>query len=336
MSINETIEFAADAPASFARTTEKESLWHAYLVLFKVKVAASVTGTTAAGFLLAGEGSSDLPRLWATLAGTLLCASGAGALNQWQERRLDALMERTRRRPLPAGMLTPTSAFWAGGGALAVGLAILACVHWLPVCLAALAALFYLAIYAPLKTRSPFCTLFGAVVGAIPPAIGWTAATGRLDAGAWLFAAILFVWQIPHFLALAWRWRQDYARAGFRMLPNVDPSGRSTGNMIVVGCVALLLLGPTVSLAGLAGPACAAGSALLGLFLLALGAFFRRRRSHENARSLFQATMVYLFLLFSLMLADRGNALAEREPHRSTNRAAPRLTTVQDPVKASR
>ena len=164
----------------------------------------------------------------------------------------------------------------------------------------------YLLCYTPLKTRTPLCTLVGAVSGALPPVIGLAAAAGCLDAKAWVLGATLFVWQIPHFLSLAWLYREDYARGGFRMLPVIDRSGTATGLVVTLWTLALLPVGLAAMLAGLAGWVYAIGSLLLGLGLLALGLELYRRRSNVCARRLFLASIVYLPVLLGVMVADRG------------------------------
>jgi len=295
----------------------------AYIELTKARLVALVLITTVVGFLLgAGE-----PLRWELLAwtviGTALAALGANAFNQVMERRLDRRMERTRRRPLPAGDLGTGEAAVMAVGMMIAGPALLAIfVNTLAAGLALAAALIYLAIYTPLKTRSPLCTLVGAICGALPPMVGWSATTGRLDAGAWVLGAVLFLWQIPHFLALAWLYREDYARGGFRMLPLLDRHGDVTTIVIILYSLALLPACLAATMAGLAGWAYAAASLLLGGGLVALALELRRRRTRTCARRVFLASILYLPLLLGFMVADRGPITNPVQLLGSDNRAA--------------
>src|SRR5436190_20057012 len=212
-----------------------------YMELTKARLSALVLMTTAVGFIVASFDDINWTRMLWTMLGTALCAASANAFNQIIEIRRDAKMNRTRNRPLPAGRLrVPTSFVVAMAmGYLGVGmLAIL--VNLAAATLALITILTYVLLYTPLKPRSTLNTLVGAVCGAIPPMIGWVAVTNRLDPGAWALAAILFVWQIPHFLALAWLYRDDYARGGFAMLPAIDRDGRITSRVIIITCIMLL------------------------------------------------------------------------------------------------
>jgi protoheme IX farnesyltransferase len=243
--------------------------------------------------------------LWALL-GTALTAAGAMALNELAERQRDARMERTRHRPLPAGEISARTALVFGVASAAAGIVVLAVtVNRLTAVLGLAVVLLYTLVYTPLKTRSSACTLVGAVCGAIPPMMGWAAASGTLAFGAWLLAAIMFLWQIPHFLALAWLYREDYARGGFRVLAVSDPSGGATVLMANLYIAALLPVGAAAALAGVSGWISAAGAALLGGTLLTLGVRLARARSEQNARRLFLATLAYLPLVLALLVADR-------------------------------
>jgi len=215
-------------------------------------------------------------------------------------------MERTRTRPLPSGRLSPREARLAGLGMLGSGQAILVLgTNLLTAALALATVLLYLLVYTPLKPRSSLNTLVGAVCGALPPVLGWTAAAGRLELGAWLFGLLLFLWQVPHFLALAWLYREDYARGGFRMLPAVDPGGQLTGALSALYSLALLPLGVAFALAGLAGPTFAGGFALLWLLLFAASLRLWRRLDRASARRLFFASVIVLPLALALLLVDR-------------------------------
>lgn len=279
------------------------------LELGKARLSTLVLLTTAVGFLLASGRTLDWSRLAWTLAGTGLAALGANTLNQWLEADRDARMQRTASRPLPTGRMSPPAALTFGLIAGGVGpLLLVTAVNTLAALLSLSAVLVYVLLYTPLKTRTAGNTLVGAVVGALPPMIGWAAAAGRLDGGAWILAAILFVWQIPHSLTLAWLCREDYARGGLRMLPVVDAGGHLTGCVIVVYTLVLLPLTLMLTFIGAAGWAYASGALLGGLGLLASGVALERSRSVTAARRLFRASIVYLLLLLGLMVLDRTTA----------------------------
>ena len=197
--------------------------WTIYADLGKARLSALVVTTAALGFVMASAVSLDWALLGWTLLGTTLAAWSANALNQVFERHRDARMKRTRGRPIPSGRIGAPHALGAAILALGMGLTVLvAMVNVLTAVLALLTTLLYVLVYTPLKTRTTLNTLIGSVVGAIPPVMGWTAVTGQLDPGAWVLGTVLFVWQIPHFLALAWLYREDYKRGGYRMLPVID------------------------------------------------------------------------------------------------------------------
>jgi protoheme IX farnesyltransferase len=230
---------------------------------------------------------------------------GANGLNQWWEAERDARMTRTRNRPLPSGRLPARAGFAFSVAVTVLGTALLIqFVNALTAGLALASWAIYLFAYTPLKPRSTLNTLVGAVSGAVPPVMGWTAATGRLESGAWVLFAILFVWQIPHFLAIAWVHRRDYDAGGFRMLPVIDPTGRATFRIVVLYCVALLPATYSAALLGLSGWIYLAGATVLGLGLLRAGFRLYRDRSAESARRLFLASIAYLPTLFLLMLLD--------------------------------
>lgn len=281
----------------------------AYLEFVKARLCALVLVTTLAGYLLASQGPVGGAKLLWTMIGTALAAFGANALNQWAEVRRDERMERTRRRPLPAGRLDPRQALLVAVGLSVGGPIVLGWgVNLLSAGLALLTSVLYVGVYTPLKTRTPLNTLVGAVVGAIPPMIGWVGAAGRLDTGAWILGAILFLWQIPHFLALAWMYREDYERGGFRMLPTVDPAGQLTGYVMVLYTLLLLPIGLLATLEGIAGWWYAGGSVLLGAWFTALVLHLYATRSRAAARRVFLASAMYLPLLLGLMVIDRAPA----------------------------
>ncbi len=288
------------------------------LQLAKFRLSLLVVLTAGVGLVVASHGGVDRARLAWTCLGVALAAFGANALNQVQEMRLDALMERTRGRPLPAGRIGRRAALalglgWAGGG-----VALLALLVSGPAAALTLAnvALYNLA-YTPLKTRSTLCTLVGAVCGALPPLIGWVAAAGTVGLGGWILAAVLFVWQVPHFLSLAWLYRADYERGGFRMLPVLDRAGRVTTRLLVLYALALLPLGVAATLAGMAGRLFAFGSLLLGAWLAATGLRLWRDRSDASARRVFLASLAYLPLLLGLLVADAAPRRRPQAPYLS-------------------
>ncbi len=291
-----------------ATGTRQRSLPGLYLQLTKARLSGLVLLTAAAGYVMAGAGAGlDWPRLLWTLLGTGLAAGAANALNQVVEAGLDGLMHRTRQRPLPAGALSAAHAFVFSMLAAFAGLAILGLlVNLLSAALALVTILVYILLYTPLKRVTTLNTLVGAVCGAIPPMIGWAAAAGRLEPGAWVLAALLFVWQIPHFLALAWMYRDDYARARFAMLPVADSSGRITSQVVVVTSLTLIPVALSATLFGLAGWVYAIVALLLGCWLAGLGARLYAQRSDANARRLFVASITYLPALLAIMVADRG------------------------------
>lgn len=287
--------------------SRRPTLLHLYLELAKARLSALVVFTTATGYLLAGDGPTDWWRFFWTVLGTYLAATAANALNQWWEVRRDSLMDRTRNRPLPTGQLSTNHALVLGVGVgLAGDVILLFCANGLTALLSLICQLLYILVYTPMKPRSSLCTLVGAVCGGIPPMMGWTAVTGRLDYGAWILGTTLFIWQIPHFLALAWLYRKDYERGGFRMLPIIDTTGQLTCRVILLYCLALLFLGPAVTLAGLAGWVYTVGSIALGAWMLSVGVRLYRDRTDINARRLFLASVIYLPLVLVLMIADRG------------------------------
>lgn len=280
-----------------------------YMELGKFRLSAMVAMTTAAGYLLSQPGALDWVHFIVTVGGTLLAAMGANAFNEWVERERDALMLRTRARPLPSGRLGAAHGYLAALAlALAGDLLLLVLVNPLTAMLALLVQAIYVLLYTPLKTMSPTSTLIGAVTGAIPPLMGFSAATGRLDGPAWILAALLFVWQIPHFLALAWMFREDYERGGYRMLPLIDRNGSSTCRMLLLYTLALLPVTLAAVLAGLSGHIFAIGAVLLTLALLWTGSRLWRQKSVRAARQLFIASVIYLPLVLILMVADRAPA----------------------------
>lgn len=266
-----------------------------------------VVMTTVVGFVVASRGGVVGSRLLLTVFGTALTSWGALALNQWWEVARDAAMHRTRKRPLPSGRLAQRPALVLALLSVAAGLTVLALrVNLLTSALGLLTVVLYILAYTPLKPHSPLCTLVGAVCGGIPPIMGWAAAAGRVEIGGWILGATLFTWQIPHFLALAWLYREDYARGGFRMLPVVDHTGQITFQTVVLYILALIPMGFAVTYVGMAGLLFMFGSFVLGSAMLFLGVRLYVQRTDANARTLFFASLIYLPALFVLLLADRG------------------------------
>ena len=299
------LDLSIASPARFVRPAILADYW----ALTKPEVNFLILITTFAGFYLArGAGWRDFP-FWLSinaLLGTLLVASGTGTLNQYIERRFDAQMRRTARRPLAAGRLKPAAVLWFGLALSVVGSLYLAvAVNILASLLTMATLLAYLFFYTPLKRKTPLCTLVGAFPGAMPPLIGWAAASGKLDLHAWILYAIVFLWQFPHFMAIAWMYREDYARAGYLVLP---PDGSARARSVNLQTVLpLLALVPLSLLPGLMGEAKLyfIGALLLGAGFVLCAAQFALRRSNSAARRLLAASIIYLPALFVLMLLAR-------------------------------
>jgi protoheme IX farnesyltransferase len=277
-----------------------------FATLTKPRVVLMVVLTTLVGYYLGAAGDLEYGRVLHLLIGTALAAGGTLALNQFLERDVDARMARTRGRPLPDGRLQPGEAAAFGALATAGGLAyLLVGVGPAAALLTAVIAVLYLGLYTPLKRVSPLCTVLGAVPGALPPVVGWVAARGELGVGAGVLFGILFLWQLPHTLAIARLYRDDYAHAGIRVLPVVDPDGGSTERQIVAGCLALHAAGLLPTLVGLTGGVYFFGALLLGALFLVFGTAQALRPSVPAARRLVIASVVYLPLLLALMALDK-------------------------------
>ena len=276
------------------------------LALSKPRVVVMVLATTLVGFYLGTSGLTDYWLLVKALVGTGLAASGTLALNQYLERDLDARMFRTRGRPLPAGRLQPMTALAFGILITAVGLVVLTVsVSPLSGVITAVTVVTYLFGYTPLKLRTPLCTVIGAIAGALPPVTGWAAARGGLGNGAWVLFAILFLWQLPHTLAIATLYASDYARAGFRLLPVIDADGRRTHRQIVSNCAALMVVGVMPTLFGLTGAVYFFAALLLGALFFVCGLSMALAPSPTAARRVLLASLVYLPLLLAVMAADK-------------------------------
>ncbi len=274
--------------------------------LTKPGITGLVLATTAVGFYLGVNGSLDMSLLLFTLVGTALLAAGANALNHYAERDADALMKRTRDRPLPAGRLEPWAALVFAATISAAGAAGLwLFVNPLTAVLGVVALLSYIFAYTPLKSRTSLCTIVGAVPGAIPPMMGWTAVRGELDVLAWVLFSIVFLWQLPHFLAIAWLYRGDYERAGLPMLPVVDPEGTRTAHQIILYSLALLTVSLLTTVLELTGALYFFGALTLGIGLLALGVGVAISKTGVRAKRLFLASVLYLPILLVLMIVDK-------------------------------
>jgi len=279
----------------------------AYVELTKPGITRLVSLTAAAGFYMASRGGVDVWALVHTIIGTALVASGASAFNQYLEREPDARMRRTAARPIPSGRVSPRQAFLLASLVSIVGVAyLLLLVNAAAALVDALTLVIYVWVYTPLKRVTDVSTLVGAVPGALPVLAGWVAAGGSLaDPRGWALFWILFLWQIPHFLALAWMFRDDYRRGGFVMLSMDDPNGRRTAAQSVNYAAGLALVSVSPTLVGLTGNAYLVGALLLGGALLATSAVVLRRPTDRDARRLFFASVIYLPLLLVLMVLDK-------------------------------
>jgi len=279
-----------------------------YIELTKPRITVFILMSTAVGFLCGIRGANhwNLITLLHTVIGTALIASGTAALNQWYEREADAKMNRTKARPIPSGRVSARQALLFGGFLSVAGFVEL----WLGAnLLTGLLGLFtmasYLLVYTPLKQRSPHSTTTGAIPGAMPPLIGFAAASGTLTAEAWILYAILFLWQFPHFYAIAWMYREDYAKAGIQMLPVVEPDGESTARRILFFSILLIPVSLLPKFMGDAGNLYLAGALALGLYFLYAGVRVAFDRTRIRARQVLLASVVYLPLLYGLLVLDR-------------------------------
>jgi heme o synthase len=274
--------------------------------LVKARLTFLVLLTTLVGFYLGYRGPANCLLLLHTLLGTALVAGGAAALNQLLERDFDAKMRRTRNRPLPSGRLQPATVMVFGGVCACAGLLDLAlAVNLTTSVIGAVSLLSYLFIYTPLKRVTWLNTAIGAVPGALPPLMGWTAARGQLSGEGWALFAILAFWQLPHFLAIAWMYRDEYARAGFQMLPVIDPQGHRTGRQAVSHTLGLLPVSLCPFVLQMAGPVYLAGAVVLGLTFLWFAIQFARQLTVASARLLFLVSILYLPLLLTVMVLDK-------------------------------
>jgi protoheme IX farnesyltransferase len=273
-----------------------------YLMLSKSRIVMMVLITTAAGYFFAAHHVDGL-LLLNTLVGTALVAAGTNALNQYVEREHDAKMRRTRTRPLPDGRISPASALVFSTAIALIGTVyLMLTVNMLTAALGALTLTSYIFVYTPLKRVSTICTVIGAVPGAIPPLMGWTAATNSIGAGGWIVFGILFFWQLPHFMAISWIYREDYGRAGFAMLAVRDADGSAVARQAIVYSICLLAVSVLPPFLGLAGMPYLAGAIASGLALTAAAVAFQRERNNKTARRLFMLSNLYLVVVMLLLV----------------------------------
>ncbi|HWD18995.1 MAG TPA: heme o synthase [Verrucomicrobiae bacterium] len=295
------------APAAMLKSQADHKSWVALLSdLFKARLTTLVLLTTLVGFYVGSRGAPAYGLMLNTLAATALLASGASALNQLLEREHDAKMRRTQDRPLPSGRMTPETALLIGGGCACAGLIYLAlAVNLLTAVLGAVTLCSYVLVYTPLKRLTTLNTAVGAIPGALPPLMGWTAARNNISGEGWALFAILFFWQLPHFLAIAWMYRDEYRKAGFVMLPVVDPDGARTGRQAFCHTLGLLPLSLCPFVFRLDGPVYLFGALLLGAAFVWQAWRFSRELTEARARALFYTSIIYLPLLLGLMVFDK-------------------------------
>ncbi len=288
-------------------TNLAEKSWAAVFAdLVKARLTALVLLTTFVGFYLGWQGAMNYTLMFHALFGTGLVAAGASALNQWMERDYDAKMRRTATRPLPSGRMQPTTVMLFGGVCSVVGLVYLALlVNLLTSVLGAVTLVSYLFIYTPMKRVTWLNTLVGAIPGALPPLMGWTAARNELSGEGWALFAILAFWQIPHFMAIAWLYREEYAKAGFVMLPSVDPDGSRTAQQSISNTIALLFASLCPFAFGLTGKIYLVAALVLGVGFLWCAVQFSRQLTMPRARQLFFASIIYLPLLIAALVGNK-------------------------------
>jgi heme o synthase len=288
-----------------AERTSARSRGADFVSLTKPRLNSLILVTSIAAYFLGHGHLLSWLQLLHTVVGTGLVAGGASVLNQLWERDTDRLMRRTRMRPLPDARLHPQDALWFGVALSAIGIAELALgVNRLTALIAAITLASYVFVYTPLKRRTSLSTIVGAFPGALPAVLGWTAATDSLSMGGWVLFGIVFMWQMPHFLALAWMFRDDYANAGIPLLPVIQPDGRATGHQVVLYSAALVPISLLPMAVGLATAYYLVGAITLGAILMVLSVEFAMSRSMPAARRLFYGTIMYLPLLWAALLAD--------------------------------
>lgn len=284
-----------------------ESSWRDFYELIKPRMNLLILGTTTVGFSLAARTTDDWKHLPNALAGTALCAASAAILNQLLEKRFDARMERTANRPLPTGRISERHALILGIAAGVLGgVYLLLLVNWMTALLGAATLTSYVLVYTPLKRLTTLNTIVGAIPGAVPPMMGWTAVTGSLAIPALALFGILFVWQIPHFLAIATLYRDDYQRGGFKMLPVEDPDLRRTGRQILLYSAAMFPVSLLPVMAGVAGRFYTVAAVVLGVMFFAFALSCANRRTRAEARKLFFASIIYLPVLLAILMMDQA------------------------------
>src|SRR4051812_11963379 len=274
--------------------------------LVKARLTLLVLLTTAVGYYLGATGPINFAGLFHAVFGTALAAAGAAALNQWWERRLDALMHRTRSRPIPAGRMLPRDALILGCLLSVAGIVYLSLLcNSISAMLAAATIVIYIFAYTPLKRVSTFNTLVGAIPGALPPVVGWAAATGHAEIGAWSLFAILFFWQMPHFFAIAWMYREDYARAGFEMISKGDNSGARSASQSVLFCILLLFISGAPAFLKVVNYNYLTAELLLNGLFIFVAMRFLKNQQRTDARRLFFASIIYLPLLLGALVLTK-------------------------------
>ena len=285
----------------------KAAIIQGYVDLTKPSILVMVLITTLLGYYLGNDGISSWLNLFWTLLGTGLSAGGAGALNQYLEREQDKRMERTRNRPLPSGLIQPLDALLFGLILVLIGSILLVWkVNLLTGFLSLMTAFLYVLIYTPMKKLTWLNTSMGSIPGALPPMGGWTAATGSIDSGAWILFAILYLWQHPHFFAIAWMCKDDYKKAGFKMLPVVEPNGSRTIRQIFWHLSLMIPVSLLPFISGMMGTVYLAGASLLTLGYFCSAIPMLRLKSKENASKILKASVFYLPLLFVIIIIDKG------------------------------
>ena len=293
-------------PSNFSAVSAARSRAADFFALTKPRLNFLVVITAGVGYYLGASRDLSVLKLVEGIAGTALVAGGAAGLNQVYERETDGLMWRTRKRPVAAGRLTVKESTIFSLALSAAGLAMLATsANLLAAGLALLTLISYNVVYTPMKRRSQLATLVGAVPGALPPMIGWAAATHTLSVEGWLLVGIVFLWQMPHFLAIAWMYRDDYARAGIPLLPVLEPDGRRTGQQALLYAAVLWPVSLLPVISGLAGIPYALIATVLGFFYIGLSVRFAQDRSPATARRLFLFSIIYLTLLLGALVANR-------------------------------
>jgi heme o synthase len=300
------IELHSAAAGGTAEPLSLRARVSAYVELTKPRITSLIVLTSAAGFAVGSRGAINYVALLQAMIGIALLSSGIATLNQFMERDLDGLMRRTAGRPLPTGRLLPFEALWFGVFVTAIAEVYLAAFANVLTALLGLAIVAgYLFVYTPLKTRTTLSTALGAFPGAMPPLVGWAAARGEIGVTAWVLFAILFLWQFPHFLSIAWMYREDYGRAGIRMLPVVEPDGRVTAQQIVLYTLMLLPVSLLPTLMGITGRIYLVAAGVFGLMFLWTAVRAALSKSNQHARQLLLASVLYLPLLFGVMVLNR-------------------------------